>query len=113
MPIPRTRGAERCWGQSWCPEPARVLLNPRAEGSPTMEVSFSFFVLLLIYVALIVNVTVAEYEPVLYLGSFVNVQLTVAEFPVKRDRESWLNVAMLVDAAVEAVAFTGVAVPPF
>jgi hypothetical protein len=50
-----------------------------------------------------VNVTVPEYEPVLYFGSFVNVHPTEALLPAMSDRASAPNVATFVALEVEAV----------
>jgi hypothetical protein len=51
-------------------------------------------------VALIVYVTVAEYDPVLYVGSFVNDQTVEAELPALAELAPAPNVATLVEALV-------------
>jgi hypothetical protein len=60
-------------------------------------------------------VTVAEYDPVWYLGSFVKVHPIDAVFPPMSDRASAPNVATLVALAVVAVTapLQAVAVPLF
>ncbi len=65
--------------------------------------------------ALMVTVTVAEYDPVLYLGSFVNAHVREAVFPPIKDRASAPNVATLVALVVAAVMdpLHAVAVPLF
>jgi hypothetical protein len=58
-----------------------------------------------------VKVTVAEYDPVLYLGSLVKAQETDAAFPARLEWASAPNEPTEVDAVVEEVCEPVQAVP--